>query len=413
MRTKTRLNPDKPYSRPRGARLLLGSVLAFWALLLTVRSGLADSPVTVENTQVTYTFGEQIVFSATLRATQPIQQVDLFYHAQSLPYTLTAPMVLDENGQVLYIHDLQQQPLPAFIAISYWFRVTLADGQVVVTAPREFQLTDNRYTWKTLTSPPFTVHWYEGDTTLAQQVLDTAQQGLLRIQQQWQAPSPARVDIYVYSSIDALQSALSALPTWAAGHADPALGHIFLSLPPGLEQGSEARRQVPHELAHALLYQATQAGYANLPRWLNEGLASLAELSPNPEYAVVLQEAVNNHALLPIVSLCSGFPPQAGQALLAYAESASLVRYLYNTYGPAGLKRLIEAYAQGQGCEEAPQAAVGKPLSRLEKAWLASIGAGRDWTWLHEIAPWVTLGVLMLLPLFVISLTLQREKTGM
>ena len=391
-------------------RWTLGVVLTLWGLVLSPVSGLADPQVTVENPRVTYTFGEQIVFSAILHAEQPIQRVDLFYHAQTLPFTLTAHMALDENGQVLYIHDLQQQPLPAFVPVAYWFQVTLADGQVVVTEPRNFLLEDNRFAWKSLESPPFVVHWYHGDTALAQQVLDAAQQGLLRAQQQWQAPTPQQVNLYVYAGVDDLQSALSAVPAWAAGHADPSLGNIYLTLPPGMEQGLEARRQVPHELAHVLLYQATQAGYANLPRWLNEGVASLAELSPNPDYETVLQEAAARQSVLPIASLCSGFPPQAGQALLAYAESLSFVRYLYQSYGPTGLRRLIEAYAQGQSCEDAPRAALGKPLSRLEKAWLASIGAGADWTWLGDLAPWFGLGLLSLAPLLITSLALRRPQ---
>lgn len=396
---------------------ILGFGLTLWILFHSPTSGRADPQVIVENPQVTYTFGEQIVFSATLRAERPIQQVHLFYHVQSLPYTLTTPMALDEKGQVLYIHDLRQQPLPAFTTVAYWFEVTLDDGQVVSTEPRQFLLEDNRFLWQAIPSPPFVVHWYHGDAALAQQVADSAQQALLRLQQQWQAPMPDQVvHIYIYGSLEALQSALSTMPTWAAGHADPALRKIFLSLPPGLEQTLEAHRQVPHELAHVLLYQATQAGYAYLPQWLNEGVASLAELTPNPEYEMVLQQAIAQQSLLPLASLCQTFPPQAGQALLAYAESASFVRYLYRTYGATGLRRLIEAYAQGQGCLDAPRSALGKPLPRLEKAWLASLGAGRDWSWLADLAPWLVLGLIILMPLGVVSLTLQRttlaEKEG-
>ncbi|HEY59045.1 MAG TPA: hypothetical protein G4O04_11050 [Anaerolineae bacterium] len=409
---RTKILPETGGSLPRPWLWLriLGIGLTLWLLFRSPRSGWAAPRVIVENPQVTYTFGEQIVFSATLRADRPIQQVNLFYHAQNLPYTLTAPMALDEKGQVLYIHDLHQQPLPAFTPLAYWFQVTLDDGQVVVTPPQQFLLEDNRFDWRTLESPPFVVYWYNGDAALAQQVMDAAQQALLRLQQQWEAPMPAQVDIYTYGSLDALQSALSAMPTWAAGHADPALGKIFLALSPGLEQGLEAQRQVPHELAHVLLYQATQAGYAHLPQWLNEGVASLAELTPNPEYEAVLQEAVARQGLLPLTSLCQGFPPQAGQAMLAYAESASFVRFLYHTYGTAGLRRLIEAYAQGQGCVEAPRSALGKSLPRLEKAWLASLGAARDWSWLTDLAPWLGLGLLILAPLGVVSLTLPRAK---
>ncbi len=384
---------------------LLGLFLALGGAVLTLGSAQADPQVTVQNPRITYTFGDQLVFAATIQSSSPIQGVELFYHAQGLPYTLTAKMALDDQGEVLYIHNLRQQPLPPFVEVAYWFRVTFQDGGAVTTPPQHFLLEDNRFVWSALKSPPFVVHWYEGDAGVAQQVVNAAQQGLLRMQQQWQAPLPTdQVDIYIYASIGDLQSALAGLPHWAAGHADPALGKIFLSLPPGLTQGLEAQRQVPHELAHVLLYQATLAGYAHLPRWLNEGVASLAELVPNPDYDAVLQQAIEQQGLLPIAALCADFPPQAAQTILAYAESASLTRYIYRTYGSAGLRRLIEAYAQGQGCEEAPRAALGKPLSQIERAWLASLGVGRDWSWLSNLAPWLGLLLLVTLPLGVMAL---------
>jgi len=74
-----------------------------------------------------------------------------------------------------------------------------------------------------------------------------------------------------------------------------------------------------------------------------------------------------------------------------------------------GLRRLIEAYAQGQSCEEAPRSALGKPLSRLERAWLASLGVTADWSWLGDVAPWLALLGLVLAPLGVMALLAGRE----
>ncbi len=385
----------------------LMAVLGWGGLLwasLSPSKALADPRVQIHNPQVDYRFGERLTFSVEVEATTSVTQVEVFYHAQALTYTLAAPMEAASGtpSRYTYTHDLHRQPLPPFAQVTYWFRVTLKDGYTATSAPQTFVLRDNRFPWAQLQEGPFVVFWYEGDEALARQVLNAAQQGLTQAQRQWLAPTPSQVTFYIYASTADLQSALRALPQWAAGHAAPELGKAFLSLPPGLEQGLEIRRQVPHELAHLLLYQATQDGYTNLPRWLNEGIASLTELRPNPDYDVVLHQAIAQHALIPLASLCQRFPTQAAQATLAYSESLAFTRYLYHMYGPSGLHDLILAYAQGGGCEEAPQKAVGQPLTQLERAWLATLGAlplKERW---QNLTPWMELLALVLLPLLVI-----------
>ena len=83
---------------------------------------------------------------------------------------------------------------------------------------------------------------------------------------------------------------------------------VVLALPPGPEQALWMQQRLPHEIMHVALFQATDLGYENLPIWLSEGLASLVELYSNPDYRFMLDYAVENEELLPILSLCQGFP---------------------------------------------------------------------------------------------------------
>jgi hypothetical protein len=131
----------------------------------------------------------------------------------------------------------------------------------------------------------------------------------------------------------------------------------------------EVKRQIPHELTHLLLYQKLGEGYANLPRWLNEGLATNAELSPDPNYPVLLQRGYERDVLLPLASLCESFPNDAANFQLAYAQAASFTRYLQTEYGTAGIEDLLRAYGQGVSCQEGIVTALGKSLFELERAW--------------------------------------------
>ncbi len=78
---------------------------------------------------------------------------------------------------------------------------------------------------------------------------------------------PNPVIIYVYRDPADLQSALSLVQqSWVAGHANPDLGIILLSIPDSPSQRMELERQIPHELMHLLLYQKTVDSYTSLPR---------------------------------------------------------------------------------------------------------------------------------------------------
>jgi len=147
-------------------------------------------------------------------------------------------------------------------------------------------------------------------------------------------PVPSGLDIYIYADSRTLQSALSPnSESWVAGHAEPDLGVIVVALPPGPDQRLLIQQRIPHELMHVLLYQSTDPGYANLPIWLSEGLASLVELYPNSDYQVLLENAVEKDSLIPMAALCPSFPRQASSALLSYAQAASFTRFLHNSYG--------------------------------------------------------------------------------
>jgi len=217
------------------------------------------------------------------------------------------------------------------------------------------------------TEGSFQVYWYEGELEFGQQVLDTAQEGLIQIQNLLPLPVPDPLKIYVYPDAREMQATLdTASAGWVAGHADPELGVIVVALPGGPDQFLLMEQRIPHELMHIALYQATDMGYANLPAWLSEGLAAQVELYPNPDYRVFLSNAIENDSLIPMSNLCQSFPREASNAMVAYAQSESFTRYLYNAYGTPGLDALVTNYANGLDCDHGAKAALGRDLFQLD-----------------------------------------------
>jgi hypothetical protein len=160
-----------------------------------------------------------------------------------------------------------------------------------------------------------------------------------------------------------------------------------------------------------MLYRSVGAGYVNLPAWLSEGTATLAEISPNPDYDRALTDAGGKNGLIPLADLCASFSSKVDQAFLAYAESRSFTNYLLSTYGSSGLMTLATTYADGVDCEHGTERAFGKSLSQLELNWRSSIlGQSPLSLTLGNTAPYLVLFCLVLfIPLIAILSTATKK----
>ncbi len=362
--------------------------------------------VTLDNVAIHYEFGNKIIFSAKLQTPAEITDAILFIRPEGSATTFADHASKDSQGMLTYTYDTAQHPLRAFITIEYWYNLAFADGTSATSPTYSFYYDDNRFDWQTMENGPFRVHWYKGDAAFAQRLLDAASEGLQKAQTLLPFPSPKQIDIYDYATVQDLRSTLlSPSKKWAAGHADPDLAVMAVSLGDSPEDRMEVRRQIPHELAHILLYELLgQTGYERLPIWLNEGLASMNELIPWPDYQVYLRDAVDGKKLIPISSLCQSFPLDAYSAQLSYAEADSFTRYVYNQYGTTGMKSLVSAFANGLSCNAAPASAFNASLETLEANWLkASFGQTRLQDAVAAMLPWIFMLGLVLAPLAFVA----------
>ncbi len=352
---------------------------------------------------VAYNFGQQITFTARLVSTSgsPITQATISFRDVNEQNTRVEPLTINPDGATSFQYDASQNVLPPFATIVFSYQVTFASGQTATSAAYYFRYEDNRFAWKSVNDGAVTAHWYNGDDAFGHAALDAARVSLQNISQMMNvslASSP--LDIYVYANAADLQSALTlGGRQWIAGHADPALGVVMVSVTPGDTQTIELQRQVPHELAHVMLYRNIgEAGYNRLPAWLNEGIASMAELYPNPDYAHALTQASKNNTLMPFADLCGSFPADSGGAFLAYAQSESFVRYLRSTYGDTGLNALTQSYADGLDCDLGAMRALGTPLGQLDTRWRESaLGQNVAGVALSNLLPYIILLALVLI----------------
>ncbi|MEO5886811.1 MAG: peptidase MA family metallohydrolase [Anaerolineales bacterium] len=371
-----------------------------------------QSGVELENVSASVMFGEGITFLATIKASIQIQNVSIVIFDEAQGLTHVKPLEIRADGTTEYFFDTRQNTLRPFTNVSWSYQFTLADGNTFQSETFFIRYDDDRFTWQTLESGSIRMHWYNGDVSFGQAALNSAQSGLQSISALLPLDLARPVDIFIYANATDLRGTLySESEAWVAGHANSAVGVVMVVVEPGANQSIFMEQRIPHELMHVMLYRSIGAGYDNLPAWLREGTATLAEVSPNPDYDLVLAAAGANNTMISIKDLCASFPPNADTAFLAYAESRSFIHYLQSTYGSAKLLSLVSIYADGVDCERGTENAYGVSLSKLEMDWRASVlGQNAILPALLNLSPYLFLLCLILLIPLIGILSVMRKK---
>ena len=128
-------------------------------------------------------------------------------------------------------------------------------------------------------------------------------------------------------------------PQWAAAAYD---GRIRLPVGGADANPGELERVIVHEFTHALVQTLAPRG---VPMWLHEGLAVMFE--PNGE-AWIDEQLSGTSNRLPLERLAGSFGDLSGDdARLAYAQSAGIVRALFESGGPLAIGTVLQDIARG------------------------------------------------------------------
>ncbi len=383
--------------------VLIALVLGLCSILSPRIAYAADIDV-LEN-EVDYSFAQQATFTLRAETEMEIARLYLFFRAQDDTATEVVEVALEEPTSEIdasYTHDLRRSPLPSFAEVTFWWRLEDEAGTTLRTDPRQFRYADNRFRWDQIAGEGITVHWIEGlgDPAFGQAALDVARNSVMEIGADLRLNSTDPIDIYIYDTQQNLRAAMLLTGRdWVARQARPELDVIVVAIPDEDGYTSRMKRYLPHEITHLLIYRrVSPAGYQHVPAWLDEGLATVNERLPNAEYDLMLERAREQNQLLPLEDLCVPFSPDAGTALLSYAQSASVVRFIREQYGADDLRSLLAAYANGASCAGGVQTALNMSLDGLENAWRASLVESPWQVWMDRVGVWIGLWVLVSVP---------------
>jgi len=180
---------------------------------------------------------------------------------------------------------------------------------------------------------------FEGaaDAELASRVIDILEAAYWRVSTALAIYPERTITVVLYTQEqfrDITQS-----PQWAAAAYD---GRIRLPVGGADANPGELERVIVHEFTHALVQNLTPRG---VPMWLHEGLAVMFE--PNGD-AWIDEQLSRTSTRLPLERLAGSFGDLSGDdARIAYAQSAGIVRALFESGGPLTVGAGLQDIARG------------------------------------------------------------------
>ena len=321
-------------------------------------------------------FPDALIFKLEVSSSTDITKIRLHYQVDRMNYaTVTseawpeftpAPMV-----ETQWVWDMRKASLPPGASMKYWWTVEDKAKNILITPEKTVCFADFNHPWQSLASEQLTLFWYEGNNSFVQELMAACQQGLEKLAIDTGAHLEKPAKIYIYASTKELQEAMIFPREWTGGVAYTEFGIIAIGIPP--EQLEWGKRTVAHELAHLVIHQLTFSPYANLPTWLDEGLAMHAEGEADPYMQAWLRKAIEEDKLISVRSLSSPFSAKPEEAYISYAQSQSLVEYLIQNYGQDKIFKLLKLFKQGCTYDEALIEVYGFDADGLDARWRASI----------------------------------------
>jgi hypothetical protein len=167
-------------------------------------------------------------------------------------------------------------------------------------------------------------------------------------------------------------------PSWVAGYALGPLSTIVLfpaRVPSYPDRTLETL--VVHEVTHVLAARA--AGGHRVPRWYDEGLATVAAREWALEDRARTALALIGHRPSSLAEIGDAFSGDAAAAARSYALSAAFVRFTLRRYGAASTGRTLAGVAAGMPFAEAFRRATGAPLAEAEAAYFRREAVWGTW----------------------------------
>jgi hypothetical protein len=335
--------------------------------------------LSTKSNDVLINFPDDITFSVTANGPAIIKKILLIYGSDQrslVPETSTSEPEFTEDKEVSASWTWKMKKtgsIPPGATIWWQWEITDAADNMITTEKQSKVYRDTRFQWSVSEHPDFNIYWHDQSEAMINELLAEIQVRLARIQLDVQIPPERKPKVYIYTSSAELRDAVLFEQEWTGALAFASFNIILTAVSSDIFDW--AADALPHEITHLLVGEAIFGPFGEIPTWLNEGLAQYTELKM-PEYKQQALDAARvAGTLISISSLSGSFPTSGSGAVLAYAESSSIVSFLIEQYGWENMRRLLDSFKDGATVDQALMTAYSFNVDELEKKWKSNIGA--------------------------------------
>ena len=363
--------------RRSGLLFAVGLLLALaWIPLsstVSVNAQSAEDGPTVQGTRFENQWPDSVVVSALVDNASEVESATFLYAI--LPEgALTREAAEIAPGDVTRVtaefptRDSQLW-IPAGADFEWRWEFVFASGEKYETEPQIWRYEDPRFDWQSLKEGDLEIAWYD-DRGVAQSMLEDGLAALEEISPFLGLDELIPIKVYVWANtedaraVERIQSERFEESVITGGTRVLAdLVHIY----------QPSRWVVRHELTHVLTKLAGEGPYGDLPAWLDEGMATIAEGDWLERRGGALQFAINNDQVLSLRSMESP-SNRPGFVDIFYGQSAAIVLYLIQEYGTDRMNELFGTFKEGSSVDDALMKVYGVNRDELDNEWRASVG---------------------------------------
>ncbi len=236
--------------------------------------------------------------------------------------------------------------------------------------------------WSVLKSEHFVVHYMEGGSAFAGDVLQKAEDYYDEILRELGFPRRAnfwlwenRCRIYLYLTKESFRKATSQ-PEWSAGIAVPSERALV-----SYDRANDFLNSIlRHEMAHLIFHDFLGIRNNHVPLWLDEGIAMTMEEKKRSEFDLIVQKMVREKSWIPVEAIekmRSLKGTSTPEAAFFYAQSQSLVRFIKETRDSHTFLQFCRDLRDGNRLQDALRKNYPRDfetLEHLEKKWVMSHG---------------------------------------
>lgn len=364
--------------RRAGLLLAVAALVAFAVTSLTqisVNAQSAEDGPTVQGTRFENSWPDSVVVTALVADAAEVESATFLY--KILPEgALTREAAELNQGDVTRVRAEfptrdSQLWIPAGADFEWRWEFVYTSGEIFETEPQIWRYEDPRFEWESLKEGDLEIAWYD-DRGTAETMLREGLQALEEISPFLGLEELIPIKVYVWANtedarqVERIQSERFEESVITGGTRVLAdLVHIY----------QPSRWVVRHELTHVLTKLAGEGPYGDLPAWLDEGMATIAEGDWLDRRGGALQFAINNDQVLSLRSMESP-SNRPGFVDIFYGQSAAVVLYLLQEYGTDKMNELFDTFKQGSSVEDALGSVYGLTRDELDNQWRASVGLG-------------------------------------